>query len=89
MSSKKKFLKPVGLAVAALLAGSSFPASALTLSGAEPVDNGLEVTVSSAGISTEPLFVQPADNVKAEYGDAYHYSHSSHSSHASHMSSSY
>ncbi len=86
MSKFKKFLKPVEVAIAALLSIATPYASA------QSIDNVDQTIIPSANAeqaakSTQqkPLLIQPS-NKKQHPKMAGHYSHSSHSSHSSHAS---
>ncbi|MEO8401038.1 MAG: hypothetical protein ABI597_04475 [Gammaproteobacteria bacterium] len=86
---KRKFLKPIEFAVAALLS-IALPATAAT------VPSGVDGQASNPIVNPAPqvkhskqkqLLVKPSDQKNKEQL-AGHYSHSSHSSHSSHYSSS-
>ena len=89
-SKKRKFLRPVGAVVAALLSVTSSLAAGQTNGISQANPSAITSQQSAKHQDIKPLLIKPAQNQKREKlaGHYSHSSHSSHSSHASHYSSS-
>lgn len=82
--SGRKFLRPISVAITALLATSAYGAGALT-----PTISNTSITIQQSsniqnlGSMNDQLIIKPSNRIGIV---ATHYSHMSHQSHSSHMS---
>lgn len=87
---KRKFLKPVEFAVAALLSISMPASAAIGPNGNDTQSNTSTAnTISQANqVKQKQLLIKPSDQKNKQHlaGHYSHYSHGSHSSHSSHSS---